>query len=394
MTLVAIASLAAAVIVLPAGLYLGLLALLGRRERAVIYAHPGPKFAFVVPAHDEQASIAGTVASLMAVDYPPELRRTFVVADNCSDRTGAVARAAGATVIDRDDPEHPGKGAALDYAFNRILATTDVDAVVVVDADTVGSPNLLTAFAARVLAGAHAVQAEYGVRNVEASWRTRLMTVALAMFHRTRSSARSRFGLSVGLRGNGMCFTRQLLTQCPHEAYGLVEDLEYGIKIGLAGYRVAYAGEAFVLGEMVSSGKAAVSQRRRWEHGRADLARTLLGPLVRRALARRSLMLLDLAIDLAIPPLSYIVLAVAAGLAVDGALSLRLGSPTLGLYLWAVSAFALLLYVARGLQHSNLGLWRALGALAYAPFYVAWKLVAVAPRRPSAWIRTQREAEK
>ena len=50
------------------------------------------------------------------------------------------------------------------------------------------SPNLLRAFAARLDAGASAVQADYAVRNPDASWRTLLMAIALAAVHSLRSA--------------------------------------------------------------------------------------------------------------------------------------------------------------------------------------------------------------
>ncbi len=105
-------------------------------------------------------------------------------------------------------------------------------------------------------------------------------------------------------------------------------------------------------------------------------------------------MLADLAVDLAIPPLTYIALAVAIGFAVDTFLSHTLYSAGLALYLWATSAVGLFIYIARGLEHSELGWWRALAALIHGPLYVAWRLMVVGPRPPSAWIRTRREAEK
>ncbi len=87
--------------------YLAALALLSRecrRPASSASDTPGTRFDVVVPAHDEAIGIASTVESLLAVDYPPALRRVIVVADNCVDDTGARAAAAGATVITRDDP--------------------------------------------------------------------------------------------------------------------------------------------------------------------------------------------------------------------------------------------------------------------------------------------------
>ena len=73
-----------------------------------------------------------------------------MVADNCTDDTAAKAAAAGATVMSRVDHERRGKGFALAHAFEKIVADGRADAVVVIDADTVVSPNLLRAFDARI----------------------------------------------------------------------------------------------------------------------------------------------------------------------------------------------------------------------------------------------------
>src|SRR5205823_1926102 len=75
---------------------------------------PRLAIAVVVPAHDEEAGIAATVQSLLALDYPRDLFRIFVIADNCSDETAARAREAGATVLVRDDAARRGKVYALE----------------------------------------------------------------------------------------------------------------------------------------------------------------------------------------------------------------------------------------------------------------------------------------
>ena len=336
-------------------------------------------FEVIVPAHDEEAGIADTVRNLRALDWP--IFRVVVVADNCSDRTAEQARAAGAEVLVRDDPSRRGKGHALAYAFERSAA----DAVVVVDADTVASPNLLSAFAARIARGAQAMQADYAVKNRDASWRTRLLVIALALFHVLRSLARERLKLSCGLRGNGMCFTRALLREVPHDAFSVVEDVEYGLRLGEAGRRVHYVEEAHVYGEMVSAGSRAVSQRQRWEGGRRQMARAHGLRLLRLGVARRDPVLLDLAMDLLVPPLSAVAAAAFAGLA----LSLLAGSAAA--WAFGASCAAVLAYVVRGWQLSGSGA-RGLLDLACAPAYVVWKLIARLRGAPREWVRTAREA--
>jgi 1,2-diacylglycerol 3-beta-glucosyltransferase len=373
--------------------YLGICTLLSARQAPRESRAPNTRFAFVVPSHNEETGIEATVKSLFAVAYPRDLFCVVVVADNCRDRTAELARGAGARVIERHDETRRGKGYALEHAFDILLADDAIDAFVIVDADTVVSDNILRAFASRVEEGEQAMQADYGVSNIEASWRTRLMTIALSVFHGVRSLARERMRVSAGLRGNGMCFTRALLVAHPHKAYGLVEDVEYGIVIGLGGHRVAYVHEAVVKGEMVSSGKSAASQRRRWEGGRRALVRARLPMLIARALRERSLLLMDLAADLIIPPLSTLVLAVGAGLAIEIALAVMVGRPLASAAPWAFSMACLVFYVARGAMLSPLGA-RGLLVLFWAPVYVMWKVLLVRPSRgDTTWVRTQREAE-
>lgn len=387
-------ALAAALLpVLAATGYLGFLALMSRRTAPPPAGAPEVKFDVVVPAHNEEGGIGRTVKDLLAADWPRELFRVLVVADNCSDQTAEKAREAGATVLVRAHQELRGKGYALAHAFEHSAKEGFAGAVVVVDADTTVSSNLLQAFQARILAGGGAVQADYAVQNPEASWRTRLIRIALGMFHVLRSQAREHLGVSCGLRGNGMCFTHALLKQVPHDAFSVVEDLEYGIRLGQAGHRVFYAGEAHVYGEMVSTEQASRSQRRRWEDGRKQIVRAHGRPLLAAGLKRRSGLLLDLAMDVLVPPLSTVAGLASLALAVSApmAVALRGGSVAAGVA-W-VCALSLLLYVARGWWLSGSGA-RGLFDLTFAPAYVAWKVALKLRRpahRPGEWVRTTRE---
>jgi 1,2-diacylglycerol 3-beta-glucosyltransferase len=375
-----------------AALYLAALALLSRRPAA---PEPGDsvRFDVVVPAHDEQAGVADTVRNLLTLRYPRERFRVIVVADNCTDATAERSRAAGALVLERVDPERRGKGYALAFAFDRLADEGFADAVVVVDADSEASPNLLGAFAARFASGARALQAGYGVRNRDASWRTRLLHLAFTLFHDVRSLARERLGFSCGLRGNGMAFGRDLLKQVPHEAFSVVEDVEYGIRLGLAGCRVQYVDEARVVGEMAVSQPAAAMQRSRWETGRSTLLLRFVRTLLDSAIRERRPVSLDLALDLLVPPLSLLALVTAAGLTLS-CLGLAFGLGTwVAALVWGVSALALGIYVARGWILARLG-WRGLLDLLHVPGFMAWKLalrLRPDPAGKGEWVRTPRD---
>jgi cellulose synthase/poly-beta-1,6-N-acetylglucosamine synthase-like glycosyltransferase len=95
----------------------------------------------LVPAHNEEAVIGATLASLAGQDRPPD--RVVVIADNCTDATVTVARAAGADVV-----ETVGNTEKKAGALNQVLAEIVPDAgahevVLVMDADSTINPEFL-----------------------------------------------------------------------------------------------------------------------------------------------------------------------------------------------------------------------------------------------------------
>src|SRR5271165_2679149 len=115
------------------------------------------QLAVVVPAHDEERMIARTVQSLTAADPATSI---FVVAHNCTDGTATAAANAGARVVELNNRKLRGKGAALRHGFAAALAS-GANAILVVDADSVVSPNLIAATCAKLEQGAEATQCRY-----------------------------------------------------------------------------------------------------------------------------------------------------------------------------------------------------------------------------------------
>ena len=96
--------------------------LFGFKKETKDYAdhEPESRFLVLIPAHNEERVIGQLLDSIAMQEYPAELIHVFVVADNCSDHTAAVARARGATVYERADPDHQTKGYALQFLFRQI----------------------------------------------------------------------------------------------------------------------------------------------------------------------------------------------------------------------------------------------------------------------------------
>ena len=98
-------------------------------------------YGYMISARNESAVIGNLIDSIYAQDYPKELMKVFVVADNCTDNTGEVAKQNGAYVMDVTVPVKC-KGDALKFAFGK-LKKKDYDAYLVFDADNVVHPDFL-----------------------------------------------------------------------------------------------------------------------------------------------------------------------------------------------------------------------------------------------------------
>ncbi len=89
----------------------------------------------LIPARNEELHIAATLESLRRQTVPPTA--VWVIADNCTDATAEVARAHGADVYTTVDNRHR-KAGGLNQLLARLLPTFGpLDAVLVMDADTV-----------------------------------------------------------------------------------------------------------------------------------------------------------------------------------------------------------------------------------------------------------------
>jgi cellulose synthase/poly-beta-1,6-N-acetylglucosamine synthase-like glycosyltransferase len=99
---------------------------------------PQPAVSVIVPAYAEETVIAGRVANLRALDYPPELLEVIVACDGSVDATAERARAAGADLV--LELPRGGKIRAQDTAVENAKG----DVVAFSDANASWEPDALT----------------------------------------------------------------------------------------------------------------------------------------------------------------------------------------------------------------------------------------------------------
>jgi cellulose synthase/poly-beta-1,6-N-acetylglucosamine synthase-like glycosyltransferase len=348
------------------------------------------RLAVLLPAHDEAGGIARTLDGLK-----PQLRagdRMLVVADNCSDETAAIARLAGADVVERSHATQRGKGFALAFGVDALRADPP-GLVVILDADCDIAPGALDALARCVATSDRPAQALYLMLAAPAaSLPRRLAQFAWRVRNWVRPAGWHRLGLPCQLMGTGMAFTWAMLRDAPLANASIVEDMKLGIDLACGGQAPVFCAEALVTSAFPESVAASRTQRTRWEHGHLEMILREVPAMLRRALSHRDARLLGMALDLCVPPLAL--LAAAAIVATAAAAGLWAGSGHVALLVIhgaLLAVFILAALLAWSVRGRDLVRLRELLSI---PLYIGAKLpiyVRFLVRRQKQWVRTDRD---
>lgn len=252
----------------------------------------------LVPAHNEAAEIANTLASLLPqIGTQDEI---VVIADNCTDETAAIARSFGVTVLERHNDQQRGKGYALDYGL-QFLDNNPPEVVVTVDADCQVAQDTVNRIAWLAHAVQRPVQATY-LMEQPANPGSKDIVSALAVLVKNlaRPYGLSRLGFPCLLTGSGMAFPWLVIRQVSLANSKTVDDMQLSIDLAIAGYPAQYCQEGQVTGRLMKQ-EFAQSQRSRWEHGHLETLLTQCPRLFVAALKQKRFALFALALELSVP---------------------------------------------------------------------------------------------
>ena len=241
------------------------------KKRPPLTEEKPTRYAILVAARNEEAVLPYLLQSIQAQDYPAELFTTYVIADNCTDRTAQVAAENGAKVFLRQDTTKVGKGYAMDHLLKMVSLTDSLenyDAFLVFDADNVLRPDYLRNMN-RVVSSGYEVFCGYrNSKNYGASWVS--AGHAIWYLHDSVHLNRSRMllGTSCAVTGTGFGFTRGLLERCGGwHFFTLTEDIEFNTWCITRGVRIGYCHEAMLYDEQPERFSQSWRQRTRWIQG-------------------------------------------------------------------------------------------------------------------------------
>ena len=257
------------------------------------------RIAVLIAARNEQAVIGNLINSIQAQDYPASHVEIFVVADNCTDRTGTVAGSHGATVYFRTNTQQVGKGYALQYLLRCIEEDyAPFDAYLVLDADNVLSPNYLTEINKTFSDGYQIVTSYRNSKNFGDNWISAGYALWFLRESRYLNGARCRMGTSCAVSGTGFLFSHRILEKCGGWTFFLLtEDIQFTIANIIRGEKVGYCPTAVLYDEQPTTFSQSFRQRLRWSRGYLQVFRRY-GTSLLRGILRGSFSCYDMTMNI------------------------------------------------------------------------------------------------
>ncbi|MEZ4322248.1 MAG: glycosyltransferase family 2 protein [Myxococcota bacterium] len=247
------------------------------RERPVVTVQ--------LPIYNERTVVEQLLASVAALDWPPESLEIQLLDDSTDDtveRAAALVQALQDRGIDAKHlrrPDRTGyKAGALAWGLERARG----ELVAIFDADFRPAPDFLIRAVAALEAHPEwgLVQARWGHLNRERSVFTAAQAFHLDAHFSIEQQARSQPPLLMGFNGTAGVWRRAAIADAGGwSADTLTEDLDLAIRAQLAGWTLGYLDSLEAPAELPEEVPAVRSQQHRWMKGGAQVGRKLL-PMV------------------------------------------------------------------------------------------------------------------
>jgi cellulose synthase/poly-beta-1,6-N-acetylglucosamine synthase-like glycosyltransferase len=238
-----------------------------------------PRVAIVVPAWNEGAVIGESIDRLMALEYPPESLRVYVVDDASTDETPDVVYAKsheypGQVHHIRRDKGGEGKAHTLNAGIRVILEDDWMQALLIMDADVIYLPDSLRKMT-RHLADPNvgAVSAYIREGSADKNYLTRFIGIEYILSQPAARRAQNVLGAQACLAGGAQLHTRENLLAIGGQidTSSLAEDTITTFETQLRGREVVFEPLAVVHAEEPGQVAALWKQRLRWARGNVSV---------------------------------------------------------------------------------------------------------------------------
>jgi cellulose synthase/poly-beta-1,6-N-acetylglucosamine synthase-like glycosyltransferase len=234
-----------------------------------------PEVTVLIPAHNEEAVIAGLLDALLVVDYPRAHLRIMPIDDRSTDRTGAIVDDYARRYPGQITPVHrrdgmAGKAAALKEA----TALVQTGIVLVFDADYVPGKGLIKQLVAPFFdPEVGAMMGRVVPRNVGRNLLTRLLDLERSGGYQVDQQARMNMHLIPQYGGTvGGVRLSALKAVGGWDDSALAEDTEITYRLLLGGWKTVYQNRSECYEEVPENWDARLHQVLRWARGHNQTA--------------------------------------------------------------------------------------------------------------------------
>ncbi len=227
-------------------------------------------YAVLIPARNEEKVIGDLIDCLKGQTYPENKLHVFVMADNCTDSTAAVAAAHGAAVFTRYDRNRVGKGYVLDAMLREIKSVKPdgYDGYFVFDADSILEPDYVEQMDRTFCQGYGIVTSYRNSKNYGDNWISAGYALWFLRESRYLSRPRHLLGGSCAVSGTGFLFSREVEEETGGWPFHLLtEDIEFSVDQITSGRKIGYCGGAVLYDEQPTAFRQSWDQRMRWSRG-------------------------------------------------------------------------------------------------------------------------------
>ena len=238
------------------------------------------RYGIIISAKDEENVIGRLINSIREADYPQEKLDIYVIAHNCSDRTGEIAKSLGAFVITDNNKEENTLGQAYKYAFSHIDNISSYDGFIFFNADNTVAKDYFNKL--------NDAFVYYGKKDAVSSFRNSLnandgiMPAVYGYYFATSCvlafSGRNNFNVTGRVTGCGFVVPSDQLVN-GWNFTSITEDIEYSANSVLNGKKIHFCYDATFYDEQPKTIKTMWNQRLRWAKGQHIISKRYLPKL-------------------------------------------------------------------------------------------------------------------
>ena len=229
------------------------------------------KYAVLIAGRNEENVIGSLIDSIKNQKYPDGMIDTYVVADNCTDKTADVARAHGANVYERFNKEIIGKGFALDELIKHIWSTVGqgvYDGFIIFDADNLLDENYVAEINKTVGSGYRIVASYRNSKNYGDNWISAGCGMWFLRDYVQLSRARMMLDVSSTISGTGFYIAESIVIEDGgFISETLSEDTELSARWMRRGEPIGFCEYAEFYDEQPTKFSVFFHQRTRWTKG-------------------------------------------------------------------------------------------------------------------------------